>query len=391
MGMWGRPDRSRTLTRVNAWVSGQHWAAWVVSGIGLALAGLSLWYLIIVEALFLGAVAEVGPMALVLKVIEVALLAGFSLVLVYAGYWMVSSPFDRADLWWAGLWTLIGLGGVVAIVSLVTAFQVAQGRAVSDPSLIQEMLLAAGGGALAGLLIGISTVRETIEGEKAKRQRETLLFVNELLRHNVLNGLQVILGNTDLLREHVDEEGEELLAVTEDRGREIADLIDDVQVLMRSISGDTACRPVLLSAVLEEQIHALEATHPGVTVEADVPAGLEVWGGDMLGAVFANLLDNAVTHTAEDDARVTVTVEERPSDVVIAVADDGPGIPDPQKDRVFEPGEQGEHTVGGGLGLYLVDQLLERYGGDVRIGDNDPRGTVAVVELPKPGSAAAEG
>ena len=166
----------------------RHWAAWVISGVGLTLGGLSLWYLIVIKALFIGTASALGLLTLVLKAIEVALLAGFSLVLVYAGYWLASSPFEKRRIWWAGLWTMIGLTGIVAIVALVTAVQVMQGQEISEPTLIQEMLLAAGGGGIAGLLIGISTIKETLNSEQVEQQRDTLIFVNKLLRHNVLMG-----------------------------------------------------------------------------------------------------------------------------------------------------------------------------------------------------------
>lgn len=369
---------------LHSWVSTRHWAGWVVSGLGLALAGLSLWYLIIVKALYIGAAVDTGLLALSLKVIEVSLLAGFSLVLVYGGYWLASSPFEKERLWWAGLWTMIGLAGVVALVALVTAFQVIQGQSVSQPTLIQEMLLAAGGGALAGLLIGVSTVRETAEGERAKQQRNTLLFVNELLRHNVLNGMQIILGNTDLLREHVDEEGQPLLDTNEQRAETIVDLIDDVRALMKSVSGEVACRPVSLSAVLRKEAEAIRATYPDVTVETDIPSDVHVRADELLNAVLENVLTNAVKHNDSTDPHMEVTVEERPDRVVVHVADNGPGIPDAQKETVFEPGQQGDGGIGQGLGLYLVTTLVDHYGGDVRLDDNDPNGTVAVVELPHP-------
>jgi hypothetical protein len=133
-------------------VTSQYWAAWVISGIGLTLAGLSLWYLIIVKAIYIGAVPGSGPTTVLLSVIEVVLLTGFSLVLVYGGYWLATSPFDTERLWWAGLWTMIGLAGVVTLVALVFAFQVSQGQVVNQPTLVQEMLLAAGGGASVGSL-----------------------------------------------------------------------------------------------------------------------------------------------------------------------------------------------------------------------------------------------
>ncbi|MFB6161582.1 MAG: ATP-binding protein [Haloferacaceae archaeon] len=378
----------RTMQDIGGWLQSwfgkQHWAAWVISGVGLALAGLSLWYLIIVKALYIGTALDAGLPSLVLRVIEVCLLAGFSLVLVYGGYWLASSPFETERMWWTSLWTMIGLAGVVAVVALVTAVRVTQGQSISEPTLIQEMLLAAGGGAFAGLLIGVSTVRETVEAEQAKQHRNTLLFVNELLRHNVLNGMQIIMGNTDLLREHVDEEGEPLLDTNEQRADAIVALIQDVRALTRSVSGELPCEPVSLSRTLRAEVEAVRTTYPDATVEADVPDGVTVHADELLDTAFENLLANAVEHNDADEPRLEVSVAERSDRAVVRIADNGPGIPDDRKEAVFEPGEQGEGSVGQGVGLYLVRTLVERYGGDVRFENGEPRGTVAVVALPYP-------
>lgn len=367
--------------RLQSWFGEQHLAAWVISGVGLVLAGLSLWYLIVVKALYLGAAFGEGPWALILKIIEVALLAGFSLVLVYAGYWLASSPFEKQRLWWAGMWTMIGLAGIVGLVALVTSFQVIQGKEISEPTLIQEMLLAAGGGALAGLLIGISTVRETMEAEQARRQHDTLLFVNELLRHNVLNGMQIILGNTDLLYDHVDEEGERLLETNENRGESVVDLIQNVRALVQSVSGEVSVQDVQLGPVLNKEVDSCDAAYPGATVEADVPTGIEVRADELLDAVFENLLANAVEHNDSDAPHVEVQVEEQGEWVTVDIADNGPGIPEADRSRLLEPGERGLHSAGQGLGLYLVATLVDRYGGEISIAENQPRGTVVSIDL----------
>ena len=64
------------------------------------------------------------------------------------------------------------------------------------------------------------------------------------------------------------------------------------------------------------------------------------------------------------------------------VGDDGPGIPDDRKTAVFGKGEKGPGSDGTGLGLYLVRTLVVSYGGEIRVEDNDPRGSVFLVELP---------
>lgn len=79
-----------------------------------------------------------------------------------------------------------------------------------------------------------------------------------------------------------------------------------------------------------------------------------------------------------DGTIIEVSVTER-SDTV-AVADDGPGIADPE--RVLERGETAGATPGTGFGLYFVSSMMDAYGGSIEITENDPSGTVVTVELP---------
>lgn len=358
-------------------------APWVVSGIGLVLAGLSLWFLIVSKAFSFTLADPLGHPVLLLRILEVLLLGGFSIVLVYAGYWLATRQFGPEDLWWAGFWTVLGLSGIVALVALFHSFRIVDGGTVPSPTIIQELLLAAGGGALAGLLIGVSTIRSTVNAERASRQRDTLLFVNQLLRHNVLNGMQVILAYADQIEAEVDnEQVREDLATITDRGQTIVGLVDNVRTLMKSVAGETSIQPVDLVAVLYTEVETARLTYPAATFDLDAPSELAIMADDLLEAVVENLLANAVEHNDQNEPHVEVSVSVTGDRAVLCLADDGPGIPDDRKDSYFEAGEQGAESVGQGLGLYLVDTLVEQYGGEVEIRDNEPRGAVLHVELP---------
>jgi len=99
-----------------------------------------------------------------------------------------------------------------------------------------------------------------------------------------------------------------------------------------------------------------------------------------LESVFRNLLNNAVQHN-DGEPTVVVTATADDDTVTVRVADDGPGVPDKQKQRVFERGEKGPTSDGTGLGLYLVGVLVDSYGGEITVTDNDPQGAVFEVEL----------
>jgi signal transduction histidine kinase len=66
----------------------------------------------------------------------------------------------------------------------------------------------------------------------------------------------------------------------------------------------------------------------------------------------------------------------------VRVADNGPGLPDDQKRTVFEKDVRGLDSGGTGIGLFLVRELVTRFGGSVHAVDNEPRGAVFVVDLP---------
>lgn len=98
--------------------------------------------------------------------------------------------------------------------------------------------------------------------------------------------------------------------------------------------------------------------------------------------MFRNLLQNAILHNDKEIPKVTITATTEEEMVEIRIADNGPGVPDGQKERIFGKGEKGLESAGTGIGLYLVRSLVESYGGDVWVEDNEPEGSVFVVQLP---------
>jgi two-component system nitrogen regulation sensor histidine kinase NtrY len=98
--------------------------------------------------------------------------------------------------------------------------------------------------------------------------------------------------------------------------------------------------------------------------------------------VIINLVDNAIEAT---DRHGTVTIETAhdPSNslVRITVADDGPGIPAEEREKLFLP-YYSTKGRGSGLGLAIVRRIIAEHGGSIEVGSNEPRGTRFTIELP---------
>ena len=106
---------------------------------------------------------------------------------------------------------------------------------------------------------------------------------------------------------------------------------------------------------------------------------------DKVSKIMMNLLSNAFKYN-EDGGTVIVTVKSEGDNVVISVADTGKGIPDPDKehifDRFYQSGKRQHATMGCGIGLHIVKEFVKLHNGHVEVKDNDPQGTVFTLTLP---------
>ena len=219
---------------------------------------------------------------------------------------------------------------------------------------------------------------------KLKSQRDNLEVLNQVVRHDIRNNLQIVSVYAEALLEHVPEGGEEYASKILEAARDAVEITESArEVTNVMIQSDVERSPVSLRSVLEGEIDDMRANHDRalVTVDGAIP-GATVRADDMLESVFRNLLTNAIKHNDKEIAEVSVSATVSGDDVVVRIADNGPGVPDHRKDEIFSEGEAGLETGGTGLGLYLVETLVERYEGEVSVEDNEPTGAVFVVRLP---------
>ena len=220
--------------------------------------------------------------------------------------------------------------------------------------------------------------------QRLEAQRNDLELLNQVLRHDIRNDLQLVSAYADMLAPHVDESGEAHRKRIVDSAANAISLTEsarDLADVMRNRQAETIS--VVVREVLDTQLAKVRAMFPEATVEVDgtLPETAVV-ANSLLGSVVRNLLTNAIQHNRSDEPRVTVSAADCDGRVRIRVADNGPGIPDSQKAALFGKGQKGLESAGTGIGLYLVRTLVDSYGGEVWVEDNEPDGAVFVVDLP---------
>jgi PAS domain S-box-containing protein len=220
------------------------------------------------------------------------------------------------------------------------------------------------------------------QGEQLTRRNDQLEFLHSLLRHDLLNGMQVLTARADYLDGRVSDDNQEYVETIQHWCADMVRLVEKVRASLEVVTGCNRPEvgPVDLGATLESVLGRVRQTYPSVAVRADVPDGCAVLADDMLAEVLGNVITNAVEHNRDENLTLSVSVERNWDTIAVRVADDGSGIDDDRKKAIFERGASGRD--GSGFGLYFVETMVSTYGGEVRVEDNDPTGAVFVIDLP---------
>jgi len=193
--------------------------------------------------------------------------------------------------------------------------------------------------------------------------REANLYL-DILTHDMGNTENVSNLYVELLADSVEGEAAEYVANLKKSINKSIEILGTVSKIRRIHAGP----PLLRAANLDAAIRAEIGHFPNIPISYE-GTPRQVLADDLLPEVFTNLIGNAVKHGGPGVA-VTIRVEAEEMGVLrVTVADTGRGVPDDQKGEIFHRYEQQKRGVGEGLGLYLVQILIGRYGGRIWVED----------------------
>nr|WP_303647593.1 PAS domain S-box protein [Haloarchaeobius amylolyticus] len=201
----------------------------------------------------------------------------------------------------------------------------------------------------------------------ARKERERRLEVlHTVLRHNLRTELTLLTGYLDLLGSTVD--APELVGKVRNAVTEIENLSAKARTLERVVDRDTQPSPTDVLPMVRHVVERERQRHPEATVALDAPESATAVADDGLDLALSNLIENAFEHGGQ---HVTVTVADGPETVTIRVADEGPGLPEHERELV-----QGERDItqlehGSGLGLWVVEAAVRSLGGELAFVDPD--------------------
>jgi two-component system, NtrC family, sensor histidine kinase HydH len=255
---------------------------------------------------------------------------------------------------------------------------------VQAAALRESATLTLGVGALAAaslLAVAMVLVRREARrnAEAQKREREKRLAslgeMSAILAHEIKNPLASLKGNAQLLAAMLPE-GEKPRGKAErvvDEAVRLEQLTNELLQFVRT--GEIRRAPTDPGALVRDAATSV----PGDVV-VDATAAPRTWSLDAgrIREVVVNLVDNAVAAGAP----VHTSVRAAAGRLVIEVADHGPGVPEEDRDRIFEPFFTGK-TQGTGLGLAVVRRVIEQHGGTIAVLNNPGGGALFRAEIPE--------
>lgn len=239
------------------------------------------------------------------------------------------------------------------------------------------------------------------ETERLSRQREHMIEDLErtnrdldnfahIASHDLKAPLRAIMTVCRWLREDCGDSlpkvGHDHLDRLQQRVTRMEKLLADLQDYSRASRSEEAYREVDLRDVVRDAADVLDEVAFEVEIRGERDLRL-VTAPVPLGQVVGNLLNNAARHHDRDAGRIEVALQRTATGARIVITDDGPGVPTEHHARIFEPFETlhpREGTDNSGVGLAIVDKLVRRYGGSIRVESpvQDGRGARFVIEWP---------
>jgi signal transduction histidine kinase len=235
-------------------------------------------------------------------------------------------------------------------------------------------------------------LRGTIQDvtEQWARHQQLMVF-NRVLRHNLRNGLNVVLGHAEQVEQTLSSaepssdaieracaDANQIISAAEDlydvseRARELDSVLQDVRDV----------EPVEVRPLLEEVAAEYRDDRPEATIAVEGATPIMLANRRALRVVLRELVDNAIEHAGTEAPQVTIAARADSSGPLrVVVADSGEGMPEMERE-VITVGEERPLKHGSGLGLWIVKWLVTAIGGTLEIEDNDPSGTVVSIVFP---------
>jgi signal transduction histidine kinase len=204
--------------------------------------------------------------------------------------------------------------------------------------------------------------------QKIKSLNKLMAISNQALRHDLANKFTCIMQAFELYKL---EKNPKFLKECYDSAKAGITIINKMRELDQTIHSQAKLQKYSVSAVIKE----LKLLCPSVKITTYGQG--EVYADPGISTVFENIIQNSIIHG--NAKNINVQIVSKHKKCIVKFIDDGKAIPKSIKAKLFNKGFAYGKTANTGLGLYIIKEIMEHYGGTVEISSNEPKGTIVLL------------
>jgi PAS domain S-box-containing protein len=215
-----------------------------------------------------------------------------------------------------------------------------------------------------------------------RRRDQHLHTIDRMLRHNLRNDLNVILGHAHAAGEAGDSTVAEHVQRILDNGERLLETAEKERQIVEFLQAGTTRGRIDLVSAIESAIADVAEEWPDATIESALPESASVVAVPDFDIVVRELLENAIEHAENDAPTVSIGVTHEGNTVVLRVEDDGPPISEQEVVVLEGAGDADPLAHGSGLGLWLIHWAVTLSDGDLSFERRPEGGNALTIRLP---------
>jgi len=328
-----------------------------VVGTGLVLGGLLLAQLLL-------AIPDTVPVWALVGLVPAVILATGT-------YWLRRVEFTGDQIWVVAQASALGLALVLFAGTIIVRTQ----SVVVGPTVTLALASMTTLGAMVGALAGVAW--EFYRTNRRLTVRNDVL--NRVIRHNLRNDMTVVQGHLDHVKQEVGREHRDEIDTVQRKVDALLGLTEKIRQIDITIArGERTRQPVDVVEVIDARLNTIKQAYPQITFEYDTPPEALAYADDLFGTVLDNVIESAVVHGTRAPT-IDIEVTETSEWVEIRILDETSSLPENDL-AIVDGGFETQLDHSQGIEFWLVDWLVEGYGGEVGF-EATPAGNAIEIKL----------
>ncbi|MDY7082891.1 MAG: HAMP domain-containing sensor histidine kinase, partial [Halobacteria archaeon] len=227
---------------------------------------------------------------------------------------------------------------------------------------------------------GAVAVITNITNRKEREQR--LQVLNRVLRHNLRNDMNVVMGYADMIGREASGEMARYASKIEEHINEVVELSDKYRRAEDKLQKhQNQLTSIDVSEILSDELEMLRDDYPEAEIITEIDGDVEIKATKGISLAIENLVENGIEHNDSTPPVVKLSIFENGDDeVVIRISDNGPGIPEEEK-KVLLRGKEDPLNHGSGVGLWTVNWIVNRSRGRMEFTQSELGGETVEIYL----------